>query len=92
MAVAIRLSRQGSKKRPFYRVVAAEKSAPRDGRFIEQIGIYDPRAKMLRLDQGRYDHWVKCGAKPTATVASLARRMRREADALPEQASQAAGA
>ncbi|ACY15019.1 30S ribosomal protein S16 [Haliangium ochraceum] len=74
MAVAIRLSRQGSKKRPYYRVVAAEKSAPRDGRFIEQIGIYDPRSKELRLDHGRYTHWVSCGAKPSPTVATLAKK------------------
>lgn len=79
MAVAIRLSRQGSKKRPFYRVVAAEKASPRDGRFIEQIGIYDPRAKVIRIDQERYAHWLKCGAKPTDTVASLARKIVREA-------------
>jgi small subunit ribosomal protein S16 len=75
MAVAIRLSRQGSKKRPFYRVVAAEKSAPRDGRFIEQIGIYDPRAKVVRIDCDRYTHWVKTGATPSATVASLAKKL-----------------
>lgn len=79
MAVAIRLSRQGSKKRPFYRVVAAEKSSPRDGRFIEQIGIYDPRADVVRIDQERYAHWVKCGAKPTGTVASLAKKVARDA-------------
>jgi small subunit ribosomal protein S16 len=74
MAVAIRLSRQGSKKRPFYRVVAAEKSAPRDGRFIEQIGIYDPRTKLLRIDRDRYTHWVKSGALPSDTVTSLAKK------------------
>lgn len=74
MAVAIRLSRQGSKKRPFYRVVAAEKSAPRDGRFIEQIGIYDPRTKLLRIDRDRYTRWVQSGALPSATVLSLAKR------------------
>ena len=78
MAVAIRLSRQGSKKRPFYRVVAADKTAPRDGRFIEQIGLYDPRGGMLRIDQERYTHWVKCGAKPSPTVASLAKKAARD--------------
>jgi small subunit ribosomal protein S16 len=79
MAVAIRLSRQGSKKRPFYRIVAAEKSSPRDGRFIELLGVYDPRAKHLRLDLERYNRWVSQGAKPTDTVASLARKTAREA-------------
>ncbi len=79
MAVAIRLSRQGSKKRPFYRIVAAEKSCPRDGRFKELLGVYDPRAKLLRIDHERYQHWISCGAKPTATVASLARKVAREA-------------
>ncbi|GAB4532267.1 MAG: hypothetical protein Tsb0020_48410 [Haliangiales bacterium] len=78
MAVAIRLSRQGSKKRPFYRVVAAEKSAPRDGSFIEQVGTYDPRAKKTLLDRTRYDHWVSVGAKPSPTVASLIRKIIRE--------------
>jgi small subunit ribosomal protein S16 len=74
MSVAIRLSRQGSKKRPFYRVVAAEKSAPRDGRFIEQIGVYDPRAKLVRIDRDRYTHWVQSGAQPSPTVVSLAKK------------------
>ena len=78
MAVAIRLARHGSKKRPFYRVVAAQKSSSRDGRFIEIIGVYDPRAKMVRLDMERYGHWVSCGAQPSATVASLARKITRE--------------
>ncbi len=78
MAVAIRLSRQGSKKRPFYRVVAAEKSAPRDGRFIEQVGTYDPRTKKTHLDRTRYERWVSVGAKPSPTVASLIRKIVRE--------------
>lgn len=78
MAVAIRLSRQGSKKRPFYRIVAAEKSSPRDGRFIEMLGVYDPRAEVLRIDQERYKHWLDTGAKPSPTVASLARKVARQ--------------
>lgn len=79
MAVAIRLARHGSKKRPFYRVVAAEKRSPRDGRFIELLGVYDPRAKLVRLDQERYQHWVDNGAKPSVTVRSLAKRVAKEA-------------
>jgi len=85
MAVAIRLARQGAKKRPFYRVVAAEKSSPRDGRFIEQIGIYDPRTKLLRIDQARYSYWVDNGARPSPTVASLAKKAAK-ADAAAAQA------
>ena len=75
MAVAIRLARQGSKKKPFYRVVAADRRAPRDGRFIEQIGYYDPRRKLVRVDSERYQHWVERGAQATETVASLLRKV-----------------
>jgi small subunit ribosomal protein S16 len=78
MAVAIRLSRQGSKKKPFYRIVAAEKTAPRDGRFIELLGIYDPIKKQFRIDAERYRHWVKNGAKPTDTVAQLVKKSDRQ--------------
>lgn len=88
MAVAIRLARHGSKKRPFYRVVAAEKRSPRDGRFIELLGVYDPRAKLVRIDQERYKHWIDNGARPSATVASLARKIARE---MPPEASPATG-
>ncbi len=76
MAVSIRLARQGAKKKPFYRVVAADKRAPRDGRFIEQLGYYDPRAKVIKIDLDRYDHWVKVGGQPSQTVAHLVRRTR----------------
>ena len=78
MAVAIRLARHGSKKRPFYRVVATEKSSPRDGRFIELLGTYDPRAKQIRLNHERYQYWLQHGAKASDTVASLARKIARE--------------
>jgi small subunit ribosomal protein S16 len=82
MAVAIRLSRQGSKKKPFYRIVAADKTGPRDGRFIELLGIYDPIKKQFRIDQGRYEHWVKNGAKPTDTVSQLVKKsIRAQAEA-----------
>jgi small subunit ribosomal protein S16 len=74
MAVSIRLARQGSKKRPFYRIVAANRRAPRDGRFIEQIGHYDPRRKEFRIDRARYDRWVDTGALPSATVHTLVKR------------------
>ncbi|HUH03597.1 MAG TPA: 30S ribosomal protein S16 [Kofleriaceae bacterium] len=77
MAVAIRLARQGAKKRPFYRVVAADKRDPRDGRFIEQLGTYDPRVKQFTINGDRYDAWLKTGAQPSVTVAQLVKKSRR---------------
>ena len=74
MAVMIRLARQGSKKRPFYRIVATDKRSPRDGRFIAQIGHYDPRRKEFRVDRETYDHWLSKGALASATVATLIKR------------------
>lgn len=78
MAVSIRLARQGSKKRPFYRIVAAESRSARDGRFIEQIGYYDPRHKHFKVDRPRFDHWVQNGARPSETVATLVKRYAKE--------------
>ncbi|HKE19791.1 MAG TPA: 30S ribosomal protein S16 [Kofleriaceae bacterium] len=71
MSVSIRLARQGSKKKPFYRIVASDRRSPRDGRFIEQLGYYDPRKPEFRLDLERYKKWVDTGARPSDTVASL---------------------
>ena len=81
MSVTIRLTRAGSKKVPFYRVVAADKRSPRDGRFIEQIGVYDPLRVPVefRVDQQRLDHWLKVGALPSQTVGELIREMRKAA-------------
>src|SRR4029077_20378649 len=61
MAVILRLTRAGSKKVPFYRVVAADRRSPRDGRFIEQLGVYDPLRDPVefRVKQDRLDHWIK---------------------------------
>ena len=77
----IRLSRQGAKKKPFYRVVVAEKASARDGRFLEILGHYDPKknpaAVTLNLD--RVDHWVKSGAQPSDTVRGLIARARQPA-------------
>jgi small subunit ribosomal protein S16 len=84
--VVVRMSRQGSKKRPFYRIVAADKRCARDGRFIELLGTYDPRTKDFRLDGDRYGHWLKTGAKASDTVASLVRRQKRAAAAAPAKA------
>lgn len=80
--VVIRMSRQGSKKRPFYRIVAADKRRARDGRFIDLIGTFDPRTKAFKLDAERYEHWVKVGAQPSETLASLVRRQKRAATAV----------
>ena len=79
MSVAIRMSRVGKKKAPFYRIVAADKRRARDGKFIELIGTYDPRTKALRIDVERYDRWVKVGAQPSGTLATLVRKQRRAA-------------
>jgi small subunit ribosomal protein S16 len=81
MSVTIRLTRAGSKKVPFYRVVAADRRSPRDGRFIEQLGVYDPLRvpAEFRVDQQRLDHWLKVGALPSQTVGELIREMRKAA-------------
>ncbi len=74
MTVKIRLSRGGTKKRPYYYIVAATSSAPRDGRYIEQIGTFNPmlpkdHADRLKLDLDRAKHWLSVGAQPTDRVA-----------------------
>ena len=79
MAVAIRMSRQGKKKSPFYRIVAADKRCARDGRFIELLGTYHPTTKVLKLDQDRYQKWIKVGAQPSGTLAAVIRRTARAA-------------
>lgn len=83
MAAAIRLTRIGGRNDPCYRVVIAHKRGPRDGKSIEQVGTYDPRKKenncVLKMD--RVDYWLRCGAEPTDTVASLIRAARKQAAA-----------
>ena len=73
MAVKLRLTRMGAKKAPVYRVVAADSRAPRDGRFIEVVGTYNPikDAENITLDEEKVMKWLNCGAKPTDTVKSL---------------------
>lgn len=76
MALKLRLSRSGSKKRPYYRIVVAEATAPRDGRFIEKIGTFNPllpkdRKERLVLDQDRARYWLKSGAQPTDRVLRM---------------------
>ena len=79
MSVAIRFSRQGKKKSPFYRIVAADKRCARDGRFIELLGTYHPTTKALKLDAERYQKWIKVGAQPSGTLAAVIRRTARTA-------------
>ena len=73
MAVKIRLKRIGAKKTPFYRVVVADSRYPRNGRFIEEIGYYDPMKTPaeIKLDSEKVEKWLKNGAQPTETVKSL---------------------
>ena len=76
MAVRIRLSRGGSKKRPFYRIVAADQRAPRDGRFIEKLGTYNPllpkdSAERLVVDAEKVKSWISKGAQPTERLQKL---------------------
>lgn len=79
MAVALRMSRQGKKKSPFYRIVAADKRCARDGRFIELLGTYHPTTKVLKLDAERYQKWISVGAQPSGTLAAVIRRTARAA-------------
>jgi small subunit ribosomal protein S16 len=74
--VKIRLRRMGAKKAPFYRIVVADARSPRDGRFIEQLGYYDPTKDpaVVHVDQERALYWMDHGAQPTDTVRSLLRR------------------
>lgn len=71
--VKLRLRRMGAKKRPSYRIVAAESNSPRDGRFIEAIGFYDPLTNpaTITLKEDRVKHWLSVGAQPTDTVRDI---------------------
>ena len=85
MAVSIRLRREGTTNRPYYKVVVADSRSPRDGKFIEIIGTYDPVKKdhnsTLKLD--RVEHWISQGARPSDTVRSLIKKNRAVAAAQP---------
>ena len=76
MAVKIRLKRIGMKKKPFYRVVVADERSPRDGRFIEEIGVYDPMKQPaeIRINNEKAIQWMKNGAQPTDTVRVLLKK------------------
>ena len=76
MAVKIRLTRLGSKKNPFYRIVVAESKTPRDGRYIAEIGYYDPTKEpaQVKVDAEEAKKWLKNGAQPTDTVRALLKK------------------
>ncbi|MBR7033526.1 MAG: 30S ribosomal protein S16 [Clostridia bacterium] len=73
MAVKIRLRRTGKKKSPSYRIVVADSRYPRDGRFLEQVGFYDPMTEpaTIKIDNEKIEKWIATGAQPTETVRSL---------------------
>lgn len=76
MSVKIRLSRHGAKKRPFYRIVVSDSRSPRDGKFIEQVGTYDPKAVSggVKIDQEKVEKWLRQGAQPSELVQQLIKR------------------
>ena len=76
MPVRIRLTRRGAKKRPFYRIVAADSEAPRDGRFLEVLGYYNPLKDpaQVHIDEDKVTKWIQRGAKLSETVRSLLRK------------------
>ncbi len=79
MAVAIRLRREGSLNHPYYKVVVADQRSPRDGKFIEIIGKYDPKVEgnNSSVDLVRADYWISCGARPSDTVRSIIKKARK---------------
>jgi small subunit ribosomal protein S16 len=85
MAVSIRLRREGTRNSPYYKVVVADSRSPRDGKFIEIIGTYDPKKpdhnSTLKLD--RIDHWISQGAQPSDTVRSLIKKNKKQAATAP---------
>ena len=76
MAVKIRLRRMGAKKAPFYRIVVADSRYPRDGRFIEEVGYYDPTKEpsVIKVDEEKAKKWIANGAQPTDTVKALLKK------------------
>jgi small subunit ribosomal protein S16 len=87
MAVSIRLRREGAKNRPYYKVVVADSRSPRDGKFIELLGTYDPKKpgdnSAIKLE--RAEHWIARGARPSDTVRSLLKKNKARPAPAPEQ-------
>ena len=81
MAVKIRMQRGGATHNPHYRVVVTDVRSPRDGRFVEKVGTYDPKnkdaSKQINLNLERIDHWIGVGAKPSDTVRALVKKVRK---------------
>jgi small subunit ribosomal protein S16 len=82
MAVSIRLRREGTTNRPYYKVVVADQRSPRDGKFIEIIGKYDPKktGANASIDLSRAEYWIGKGAQPSDTVRSLIKKLRKTTD------------
>ena len=74
MAVKMRLRRMGAKKAPTYRVIVADSRSPRDGRFIEEIGYFNPKSDELKIDAEKAKKWIANGAQPTDTVKALLKK------------------
>ena len=85
MAVSIRLRREGAKNRPYYKIVVTDSRSPRDGKFIEIIGTYDPKkaGHNSTLDVGRAEYWMMRGAQPSDTVRSLLKKNKKQAAPAP---------
>ena len=79
MAVVIRFSRHGSKGSPFYRIVAADKAMPRDGRYLEIVGTYNPKTKEAKINEEKTNAWIAKGAKPSQTVSQLIKKSKSKA-------------
>ena len=77
MSVKIRLKRIGAKKKPFYRVVVSDSRSPRDGRFIDQVGNYNPKSSDVKINAEKIDRWLKSGAQPSQTVSNLLKKARK---------------
>lgn len=76
MSVKIRLSRHGAKKKPFYRIVVSDSRSPRDGKYIEQVGTYDPKSVSggVRINKEKIEQWLQRGARPSQTVSELIKK------------------
>ena len=76
MSVKIRLSRHGAKKKPFYRIVVSDSRSPRDGKYIEQVGSYDPKSAAggIKINREKVEKWLRRGAKPSQTVSELIKK------------------
>ncbi|RYZ39785.1 MAG: 30S ribosomal protein S16 [Myxococcaceae bacterium] len=83
MAVVLRLARAGAKKMPYYHVVATDSRSPRDGKFLEQVGSYDPNHSpaKVQFNEERLNYWIKSGAVPSETVADLIKTAKKQAPA-----------